>query len=64
LHALDCAGCCVFLMGLMVALGLMSIASVALLALVVVVQKAAPFGARSPGILAFGLTTAAVVTWV
>ena len=64
LHALDCAGCCVFLMALMVALGLMSIAWVLVLALVVVVQKAAPFGARSPAVLAFGLATAAVVTWV
>jgi len=42
----------------------MSIAWVAVLALVVVVQKAAPFGARSPGVVAFGLATAAVVTWV
>src|SRR5947208_13138319 len=51
LHALDCAGCCVFLMALMVALGLMSFLWVLVLALVVVVQKAAPFGARSPGVL-------------
>jgi len=64
LHALDCAGCCVFLMGLMVALGLMSFVWVMVLALVVVVQKAAPFGARSPGVLALGLATAALVTWV
>jgi predicted metal-binding membrane protein len=64
MHALDCAGCCVFLMALMVALGLMSIGWVAVLALVVLVQKATPFGARSPDVLALGLTMAAVVTWV
>jgi predicted metal-binding membrane protein len=63
-HALDCAGCCVFLMALMVALGLMSIAWVSLLAVVVLVQKAAPFGARSPAVLALALATAAVTTWV
>src|SRR2546426_11463884 len=37
-HAVDCAGCCAFLMVLMVALGLMSIGWLALLALVVLVQ--------------------------
>ena len=63
-HAMDCAGCCAFLMALMVALGLMSIGWVALLALVVLVQKAAPFGARSPRLLALALGSAAVVTWI
>jgi predicted metal-binding membrane protein len=62
-HALDCAGCCVFLMALMVALGLMSVAWVVLLAVVVLVQKAAPFGTRSPAVLALALATAAVVSW-
>jgi predicted metal-binding membrane protein len=63
-HALDCAGCCAFLMALMVALGLMGIWWIALLAVVVFVQKAAPFGARSPGLLALALAGAAVVTWI
>jgi predicted metal-binding membrane protein len=63
-HALDCAGCCVFLMALMVALGLMSIGWIALLALVVLAQKAAPFGRRSPAVLAFALAGTAVVTWI
>jgi predicted metal-binding membrane protein len=63
-HGLDCAGCCAFLMALMFALGLMGIGWAALLALVVLVQKAAPFGARSPRVLAAGLGTAAAVsTW-
>ena len=63
-HALDCAGCCVFLMALMVALGLMGIAWAVLLAFVLLVQKAAPFGARSPRVLAVALGAAAVATWV
>ena len=63
-HALDCAGCCAFLMALMVALGLMGIAWVVVLAVVVLIQKAAPFGARSPRVLVFALATAAVVTWI
>jgi predicted metal-binding membrane protein len=64
MHALDCAGCCALLMALMVALGLMSIWWVALLALVVLVQKAAPFGPRSPLLLAAALAGTAVVTWI
>jgi predicted metal-binding membrane protein len=63
-HGFDCAGCCAFLMALMVALGLMSLAWVGLLALVVLVQKAAPFGERSPRVLALALATAAVLTWI
>ena len=63
-HALDCAGCCAFLMALMVGLGLMSIAWLAVLALVVLVQKTAPFGARSPRVLALALAAAAVVAWI
>jgi predicted metal-binding membrane protein len=63
-HALDCAGCCVFLMALMIGLGLMGIGWAALLALVVLVQKAAPFGARSPRILAGALGAAAVGAWL
>jgi predicted metal-binding membrane protein len=63
-HALDCAGCCAFLMALMISLGLMGIAWAALLALVLLVQKAAPFGARSPRVLAAGLGAAAVATWI
>lgn len=63
-HALDCAGCCAFLMGLMAGLGLMSLAWVGVLALVVLVQKAAPFGAHSPRVLALALATAAVVAWL
>ncbi len=62
-HGLDCAGCCAFLMALMVALGLMSVAWIAVLALVVLVQKAAPLGERSPRLLALALVTAAVVAW-
>ena len=64
LHALDCAGCCVFLMGLMAGLGLMSLAWVGALALVVLVQKAAPFGASSTRLLALALGSAAVLTWI
>ena len=63
-HAVDCAGCCACLMVLMVALGLMSVVWIAVLALVVAVQKAAPFGERSPRVLALALATAAVVTWI
>jgi predicted metal-binding membrane protein len=62
-HGVDCAGCCAFLMGLMVALGLMSVVWMAVLALVVLVQKAAPFGERSPRVLALALASAAVVAW-
>jgi predicted metal-binding membrane protein len=63
-HALDCAGCCAFLMALMISLGLMGIAWAALLALVLLVQKAAPFGAHSPRLLAAVLGAAAVAAWV
>jgi predicted metal-binding membrane protein len=63
-HGFDCAGCCAFLMALMVALGLMSLVWIAVLALVVLVQKAAPFGERSPRVLALALATAAVATWI
>ena len=62
-HGLDCAGCCAFLMALMVTLGLMSVAWMLALAGVVLVQKAAPFGGRSPRVLALALVTAAVLTW-
>jgi predicted metal-binding membrane protein len=62
-HGLDCAGCCAFLMALMVSLGLMSVAWMLALAGVVLVQKAAPFGGRSPRVLALALVTAAVLTW-
>ena len=62
-HGLDCAGCCAFLMALMVALGLMSIAWMVVLAAVVLVQKASPFGGRSPRVLAAVLAIAAVVVW-
>ena len=58
------AGCCAFLMTLMVALGLMSIAWIGLLALVVLVQKAAPLGTHSPRVLAAALGAAAVVAWI
>jgi len=64
LHGLDCAGCCVFLMGLMVALGLMNIGWLALLALIVFVQKAAPFGGRSSVVLASVLAITAVLVWI
>jgi predicted metal-binding membrane protein len=64
LHALDCAGCCACLMALMVALGLMSIWWVGVLALVVLVQKASPFGAVSPLLLSLALGSAAVITWI
>lgn len=63
-HGVDCAGCCAFLMLLMLALGLMSFVWLLVLAAVVLVQKAAPFGERSPRVLAFALTTAAVFTWL
>ena len=62
-HGVDCAGCCAFLMAVMVALGLMSIAWMLALGLVVLVQKAAPFGGRSSRILALALIAAAVFTW-
>ena len=64
LHGLHCAGCCVFLMALMVGLGLMSIWWALVLAVVVVVQKAAPFGARSSEVLAAGLALAAAIAWI
>lgn len=63
-QGLDCAGCCAFLMLLMVALGLMSVAWIALLAAVVFVQKAAPFGGRSAPALAVALGAGAVATWI
>ena len=63
-HGVDCAGCCAFLMALMVVLGLMSIAWMVVLAAVVLVQKASPFGGRSPRVLATGLGIAAVTVWV
>ena len=63
-HGFDCAGCCAFLMTVMVALGLMSLAWVGLLAGVVFVQKAAPLGERSPHVLASALVIAAVATWI
>ena len=62
-HGLDCAGCCALLMALMVALGLMSVSWMLALAVVVLVQKAAPWGGRSPRILALALAAAATVTW-
>jgi len=63
-YAVDCGGCCVFLMALMVALGLMSFVWLLVLALVVLVQKVAPWGGRSPRVLALVLATAAVATWL
>jgi predicted metal-binding membrane protein len=63
-HGFDCAGCCAFLMGVMVALGLMSLAWAGLLAVVVFVQKAAPWGERSPYAIASALVIAAVATWI
>jgi predicted metal-binding membrane protein len=63
-HGLDCAGCCACLMALMVALELMSVAWIGVLAVVVFVQKAAPFGERSPHVLASALVIAAVATWI
>jgi predicted metal-binding membrane protein len=63
-HGLDCAGCCAFLMAVMVALGLMSLAWAGLLAVVVFVQKAAPMGERSPYAIASALVIAAVATWI
>lgn len=64
LHGLHCAGCCVFLMALMVGLGLMSIWWALVLAVVVAVQKAAPFGARSSSVVAAGLAMAAAIAWI
>ena len=63
-HGFDCAGCCAFLMAMMVALGLMSLVWVGVLALVVFVQKVSPLGERSPRVLASGLVVAAVTTWI
>jgi predicted metal-binding membrane protein len=63
-HGLDCAGCCVFLMALMVGLGLMSIWWALVLAVVVAVQKAAPFGAHSSGVVAAALASAAAIAWI
>jgi len=63
-HGLHCAGCCVFLMALMVGLGLMSIWWALVLAVVVGVQKAAPLGARSSGFVAAALAGAAAIAWV
>jgi predicted metal-binding membrane protein len=57
-------GCCAFLMALMVALGLMSIGWIVLLALVVLLQKVARFGLRSPVLLGLVLVGTAVVTWI
>jgi len=63
-HALDCTGCCAFLMALMLTLGLMSVLWLLVLAAVVLVQKAAPLGEHSPRALASVLGVAAVVTWI
>ncbi len=63
-HGVWCVGCCVLLMALMVALGLMSFLWLAVLALVVLAQKAAPFGSASSSVLAGVLASAAVVAWV
>ncbi len=52
------------MMALMVELGLMGFVWVGVLALVVLVPKAAPFGERSPRLLALVLATAAVMTWI
>jgi predicted metal-binding membrane protein len=51
-------------MALMVGLGLMSIWWALMLAVVVAVQKAAPFGARSSGVLAAALASAAAIAWI
>jgi predicted metal-binding membrane protein len=62
-HGLDCAGCCALLMALMVSLGLMSVAWMLALAGIVLVQKVASYGGRSPRMLALIFLTAAVLTW-
>jgi predicted metal-binding membrane protein len=62
-HAVDCVGCCAVLMGLMLALGVMSVIWLLVLAATVLVQKAAPLGEKSPRALAFVLASAAVLTW-
>jgi predicted metal-binding membrane protein len=61
-YAADCAGCCAFLMALMLALGLMGLGWTLVLALVVFAQKVAPLGERSPRALALLLGTGAVAT--
>ena len=63
-HAFDCACCCAALMALMLALGLMGFPWLLLLAAVVLVEKAAPFGERSSRGLALVLAAAAVVAWI
>ncbi len=63
-HGVWCVGCCALLMALMIALGLMSFLWLAVLALVVLAQKAAPFGSASSPVLAVVLASAAVVAWV
>jgi predicted metal-binding membrane protein len=63
-HGVDCAGCCAFLMVLMVTLDLMSFAWAAVLAGVVLVQKVAPFGGHSAPVLALALGFCAVTTWI
>jgi predicted metal-binding membrane protein len=62
-HGVWCVGCCAVLMGMMVALGLMGFLWLGLLAAVVLVQKAAPFGASSRPACALALAGAAVVAW-
>jgi len=62
-HGLWCVGCCALLMAMMVALGLMSFVWLGLLAAVVLVQKAAPFGVASRPVFATLLAGAAVVAW-
>jgi predicted metal-binding membrane protein len=62
-HGAWCVGCCALLIALMVALGLMSFAWLAVLAGVVLVRKAAPFGGGARHVYAVALAGAAVVAW-
>jgi predicted metal-binding membrane protein len=62
-HGAWCVGCCALLMALMVALGLMGFAWLAVLATVVLVQKAGPFASASRPVFALALAGAAVVAW-
>lgn len=63
-HGLECAGCCVVLMGLIVALGLMSIWWMLAFGAALIVQKVLPFGDRSPRLVAGGLLVGAVSVWI
>ncbi len=61
-HGLVCAGCCVGLMAIVFAVGLMSLAAMAVVTVVVAAEKLLPGGERLSAALALGLV--ALGAWV